>query len=137
MTTDSVRQDMFTVLHGQPAPVVTRWGYTTADPFAVTFAIRTRDDRWVEWLVARDLVADSLFGPTGDGDIRMSPQEVQGYDIVLIEIWSTDGRAALEVDRDLLRHFVDATIEVVAPGDESGWMDLDEEIAKITQSCTD
>jgi hypothetical protein len=137
MTSDSVQQDMFTVLHGQPAPVVTRWSYSAADPFAVTFAVRTRSDRWVEWLVARDLVVESLVGPAGEGDIRMSPQEVQGYDIVEIEIRSTDGRAVLEVDRDLLANFVDSTIQIVALGDESGRMDLDVEIAKITQSCAE
>jgi hypothetical protein len=136
-TTDSVQQDMFTVLHGQPAPVVTRWSYNAADPFAVTLAVRTRHDRWVEWLIARDLVVESLEGPAGFGDIRMSPQVVQGYEIVEIEIRSTDGRAILEVDRDLLRHFVDTSVELVALGDESDRMDLDGEIAKITQSCAE
>lgn len=135
MKTDAVQQDMFTVLHGQPAPVVTRWSYTAADPFAVTLAVRTRHDRWVEWLLARDLVIESLEGPSGIGDIRMSPQEVQGYDIVEIEIRSSDGRAILEVDRDLLRQFVDATCEVVALGDESDVIDFDSEIARITQGC--
>ncbi|GAA3240492.1 SsgA family sporulation/cell division regulator [Pseudonocardia petroleophila] len=128
----TVSQDMFTVLHGQPAPVVTRWSYDAADPFAVTLAVRTRSDRWVEWLVGRDLVLEGLDSAVGEGDIRMSPQTVQGYDIVEIEIRSTDGRAVLEVDRDLLRHFVDASAELVAFGDEGGRMDLDVEIAKLT-----
>lgn len=137
MSTDSVQQDMFTVLHGQPAPVVTRWTYTAADPFAITIAIRTRHDRWVEWLVARDLVVESLSRPVGCGDIRMRPREVQGYDIVEIEIHSTDGRAVLEVDRELLGHFVESSMEIVVLGDESTWIDLDEEIAKITRSCAE
>ncbi|GAA1281708.1 SsgA family sporulation/cell division regulator [Pseudonocardia aurantiaca] len=137
MTSDSVQQDMFTVLHGQPAPVVTRWSYSVNDPFAVSLAVRTRHDRWVEWLVARDLVVESLAGPSGEGDVRMSPQVVQGYDIVQIEIHSHDGHAVLEVDRDLLRHFVEASIDLVAPGDEADRMDLDVEIAKITQSCAE
>jgi hypothetical protein len=135
MTSDSVQQDMFTVLHGQPAPVVTRWSYSANDPFAVSLAVRTRHDRWVEWLVARDLVVESLAGPSGEGDVRMSSQVVQGYDIVQIEIHSHDGHAVLEVDRDLLRHFVEASIDLVALGDEADRMDLDVEIAKITQSC--
>jgi hypothetical protein len=134
-TSDSVQQDMFTVLHGQPAPVVTRWTYTATDPFAVTLAVRTRQDRWVEWLVARDLVVEALSGPAGYGDIRMSPQLVQGYDIVEIEIRSTDGRAVLEVDRDLLRHFVESSAELVALGEESAVLDLDRVIEQITQSC--
>ena len=131
---DSVEQDMFTVLHGQSAPVVTRWTYTSADPFAVGLAIRTRPDRWVEWLVARDLVVEGLDTAAGVGDIRLSPQVVQGYDIVEIEIRSTDGRAVLEVDRDLLRHFVATTTEIVALGDESASIDLDRELARITAS---
>jgi hypothetical protein len=60
----------------------------------------------------------------------MSPQHVQGYDIVEIEIRSTDGRAVLEVDRDLLSQFVDATLAVVPVGEESAHMDLDAEILK-------
>ena len=130
MTT--VSQDMFAVLHGQPAPVVTRWTYTSADPFAVTLGVRARSDRFVEWLVARDLVVDALCAPAGCGDIRMSPQRVQGYDIVEIEIRAADGRAVLEVDRDLLTEFVDATIALVPIGSESAHMDLDAEITKIT-----
>jgi hypothetical protein len=135
MTTDTVSQDMFTVLHGQPAPVVTRWTYTAADPFAVTLGVRTRGDRFVEWLVARDLVIESLRAPAGCGDIRMSPQRVQGYDIVEIEIRSTDGRAVLEVDRDLLRHFVESSAELVPLGEESAALDLDRVIEQITQRC--
>jgi hypothetical protein len=62
----------------------------------------------------------------------MSPQHVQGYDIVEIEIRSADGRAVLEVDRDLLAEFVDASAGVVPIGEESAHMDLDAEINKIT-----
>jgi hypothetical protein len=137
MRTDSVQQDMFTVLHGQPAPVVTRWTYTVADPFAVSLSVRTSNDRWVEWLVSRDLVVAGLDAPAGEGDVRMGPQIVQGYDIVEIEIRSTDGRAVLEVDRDLLRHFVEASIELAALGDEMLHIDLDREIDKITRSCAE
>ena len=134
MTRDFVQQDMFTVLHGQPAPVVTRWSYSAYDPFAVSLAVRTRHDRWVEWLVGRELVIDGLDTPMGEGDVRLRPRTVQGYDIVEIEISSHDGRAVLEVDRDLLRHFVDATLEVVPFGTEVDRIDLDDEIARITGS---
>jgi hypothetical protein len=137
MITDSVQQDMFTVLHGQPAPVVTRWTYRTGDPFAVTVAVRTRKDRWIDWLVGRELVLASLTGPAGDGDIRMCPREVHGYAVVEIEIRSVEGRAVLEVDRDLLQLFVDASLELVALGDEPLHMDLDLEIGKIVGSCAE
>jgi hypothetical protein len=137
MLTDSVRQDMFTVLHGQPEPVVTRWIYSAADPFAVRLAVRSGQDRWVEWLVARDLVVEGLRRPAGQGDVRMGPQVARGYDVVEIELRSTDGRAVLEVDRDLLRHFVRSSTEIVALGAEPDRMDLDVEIARITRSCAE
>jgi hypothetical protein len=132
MATDTVSQDMFAVLHGQPAPVVTRWSYSAADPYAVTLGVRTRGDRFVDWLLGRELVIDSLRGSVGDGDIRMSPQQVQGYDIVEIEIRSTDGRAVLEVDRDLLTEFIDASTGLVPVGTEPDHVDIDAEIEKIT-----
>jgi hypothetical protein len=56
---------------------------------------------------------------------------------VEIEIRSTDGRAVLEVDRDLLRDFVESSTRIVALGDEAGRMDIDGEIARITQSCAE
>ena len=137
LSNDLVQQDMFTVLHGQPAPVVTRWSYSAYDPFAVSLAVRTRQDKWVEWLIGRDLVIASLDTPTGEGDVRMRPLSVQGYDIVEIEIRSHDGRAVLEVDQGLLRSFVDATLEMVPVGTEADRMDLDSEIARITRSCAE
>jgi len=60
-----------------------------------------------------------------------------GYDIVEIEICSHDGRAVLEIDRDLLREFVDLTFDVVAPGEEADHMNIEEEIARITRSCAE
>ena len=137
MTNDLVQQDMFTVLHGQPAPVVTRWSYSAYDPFAVSLAVRTRHDRWVEWLIGRELVMAALDAPAGEGDVRMRPLSVQGYDIVEIEIQSHDGRAVLEVDQELLRSFVDATLQMVPVGTEADRMDLDGEIARITRSCAE
>jgi Streptomyces sporulation and cell division protein, SsgA len=137
MTNDLVQQDMFTVLHGQPAPVVTRWSYSAYDPFAVSLAVRTRHDRWVEWLIGRELVMAALDEPAGEGDVRMRPLTVQGYDIVEIEIRSHDGRAVLEVDQELLRSFVDASLAMVPVGTEADRMDLDGEIARITRSCAE
>jgi hypothetical protein len=137
MTSDTVKQDMFTVLHGQPTPIMTRWTYRATDPFAVAFAVRIEEGHWVEWLVARDLVVEALSGPVGEGDIRMAPKSAQGYEVVEIEIRSNDGRAVLEVDHDLLHRFVHATLAVVPLGQESSRIDLDSEIARITRSAAE
>jgi hypothetical protein len=137
MTNDAVRQDMFTVLHGQETPIVTRWTYRPADPFAVGLAVRIEQGHWVEWLVARDLVVESLDRPTGEGDIRMRPRYAGGSPVVEIEIRGTDGRAVLEVDRHLLHRFVEDTLAAVAQGAEVDQIDLDAEIARITRTAAE
>jgi hypothetical protein len=128
---------MFAVLHGQAAPVVTRWTYLVDDPFAVTFSIRTRSDRWVTWVMARDLLLAGLTGNAGVGDIRLRPCRVHGHEVLVVEISSPDGHAALEVDRDLLGRFVQATTELLPLGSEISVLDMDAEIEKITRSCAE
>lgn len=137
MNSDTVVQDMFAVLHGQAAPVVTRWIYDAGDPYAVSLSIHTRGDRWVEWFVARDLLVAGLTGAEGIGDVRVKPNRVHGYDVVVVEISSPDGHAVLEVDHDLLDHFVQASRDVVPLGEESTAVDMDAEIERLARSCAE
>ncbi|HVE96759.1 MAG TPA: SsgA family sporulation/cell division regulator [Pseudonocardiaceae bacterium] len=132
---DAVAHDMFALLHEAAAPVVIRWTYCTDDPFAVTLEIQTRGDRCVDWVLARELLVAGLSAPAGIGDVRVRPARMGQWDVTLVEIRSPDGHAVLEVDRDLLRQFVEATIEVVPLGDEGAAVDMDAEIEKITRSC--
>lgn len=132
---ETVAHDMFALLHQSAAPVVTRWTYSADDPFAVTLAIQTRGDQCVDWVLARDLLVAGLTGPAGIGDVRVRPARMDEWDVALVEIRSPDGRALLEVDRDLLQQFVDATVEAVPLGGESTLIDMDAEIEKITRSC--
>jgi Streptomyces sporulation and cell division protein, SsgA len=132
---DAVAHDMFALLHEAAAPVVTRWIYCTCDPFAVTLEIQTRGNRCVDWVLARELLVAGLSAPAGIGDVRVRPAHLDEWDVTLIEIRSPDGQAVLEVDRDLLEQFVEATIDVVPLGSESAVVDMDAEIEKITRSC--
>lgn len=132
---EKVAHDMFALLHQSAAPVVTRWTYCADDPFAVTLAIYTRGNQCVDWVLARDLLVAGLTGPAGLGDVRVRPARMAEWNVVLIEIRSPDGRAMLEVDRDLLQQFVDATVEAIPLGSESTVIDMDAEIEKITRSC--
>lgn len=131
---ETVAHDMFALLHQSAAPVVTRWVYCADHPFAVTLGIQTRG-QCVDWVLARDLLVAGLSGPAGIGDVRVRPARIDEWHVVLVEIRSPDGRALLEVDRDLLQQFVDATIEAVPLGSESTVIDMDAEIEKITRSC--
>ncbi len=135
MATDNVTQVMFAALTGHDAPLMTRWTYRTADPFAVTMAVQTPRGRWVEWLLGRDLLVSGLTGPVGDGDVRLWCQQVPGHEVVTLEVSSPDGRASFAVDRELLGRFIDATTRLVAFGDEVTCIDFDAEIALVTRSC--
>ncbi|HSL08766.1 MAG TPA: SsgA family sporulation/cell division regulator, partial [Pseudonocardiaceae bacterium] len=116
---DTIAHDMFALLREAAAPVVTRWNYRTDDPFAVTLEIQTRGNRCVDWVLARELLVAGLSAPAGIGDVRVRPARLGEWDLTLVEIRSFDGNAVLEVDRDLLRQFVEATIEAVPLGCES------------------
>lgn len=133
----TVAQDMFALLHEAAAPVVTRWTYCIDDPFAVTIEIQTRGNRFVDWVLARDLVVAGLSTPAGIGDVRVRPANMGEWEVTLVEICSPDGHAVLEVDRDLLRQFVQATIDRVPLGSEGMAVDIDAEIEKLTRSCAD
>ncbi|MGH3973797.1 MAG: SsgA family sporulation/cell division regulator [Pseudonocardiaceae bacterium] len=132
---DAVAHDIFALLHEAAAPVVTRWIYCTDDPFAVTLEITTRGNRCVDWVLARELLVAGLSAPAGIGDVRVCPDQMGEWEVTLIEIRSPDGHAVLEVDRDLLRLFVEATLEIVPMGSECTVVDMDAEIEKITRSC--
>ncbi|MGH3936318.1 MAG: SsgA family sporulation/cell division regulator [Pseudonocardiaceae bacterium] len=132
---DAVAHDIFALLHEAAAPVVTRWIYCTDDPFAVTLEIQTRGNRCVDWVLARELLVAGLSAPAGIGDVRVCPGQMSEWEVTLIEIRSPDGHAVLEVDRDLLRQFVEATLDIVPLGSECTVVDMDAEIEKITRSC--
>jgi hypothetical protein len=132
---ETVAHDMFALLQEAAAPVVTRWTYCTDDPYAVSLAIQTRGNRCVDWVLARELLVAGLTAPAGIGDVRVRPARLDGWDVTLVEIRSPDGHAMLEVDRDLLQQFVDATIEAIPLGAENTVIDMDAEIEKITRSC--
>jgi hypothetical protein len=134
---DTIAHDMFALLREAAAPVVTRWTYCTDDPFAVTLEIQTRGNRCVDWVLARELLVTGLSAPAGIGDVRVRPATMGEWDVTLVEICSPDGHALLEVDRDLLRQFVQATIDLVPLGSEGMAVDIDAEIEKITRSCAD
>lgn len=134
---DTVVQDMFTVLHGQASLVVTRWTYRAEDPYAVVLSIPTRGDRWVEWVMARDLLLAGLTSSAGVGDVRVRSDRVHGYDVIVVEISSPDGHAVLEVDHEQIDRFLRASQTVVPLGHESVAVDMDAEIERFTRSCAE
>lgn len=132
---DRVQQDMFAVLHGQETPLLTRWSYRSDDPFAVMMSIARPSGRWIDWLMARDLIIEGLDQPAGIGDVQLTPFSDGEFDVLEVKIGDDEGFASLEFDRDMVERFLDASYDIVPVGAESTVIDVEAEIEKITDSC--
>ena len=54
-------------------PVKVELTYDSRDPFAVQASFRTGQGTAVDWVFARDLLADGLMASSGTGDVRVQP----------------------------------------------------------------
>ena len=103
--------------------------YDRDDPYAVHLSFPTSPGRDpIEWIFARSLVADGLSVPVGDGDVRIWPSREDLTGAVYIELCSPSGRARFAMPRPVLAGFVDRCHEVVPPGEEADYIDLDAEL---------
>lgn len=81
---------MFNLLVAPPVPVEVELGYSTKDPYAVTAVFNPGGSQSVEWILARDLLADGLISESGEGDVRMWPIPDQ-MDLVVVEFTTRPG----------------------------------------------
>ena len=134
LATVSVELELHLVVPGGPSlPVVAGLRYDAIDPWAVRVAFHTggEGDGLVEWMFARQLLADGVATAVGEGDVRVWPA-LPGRDHVLnLAMASPSGAALFEIDRDELVEFLQETYLVVPTGSESESVDLDAEIALL------
>jgi hypothetical protein len=116
-------------------PVRVNLRYTADDPHAVILDIATpQRSGWVRWQMARDLLADGLNAPTGEGDVHVSPVEVapgERGDTVAVELSSPEGVVLLVFDRAPLEKVLDEIECLVPAGTESDRIDWDAEFAAL------
>jgi hypothetical protein len=111
-------------------PVRVELRYDTRDPYAVVAAFRTGKAGWVEWVFARDLLADGLIAAAGEGDVRIRPS-VDDAEVVVVELSSPSGHAVFEASAQEFADFLDRTYDVVVPGNEHLWVDVDEALTQM------
>jgi hypothetical protein len=111
-------------------PVQVELRYDTRDPYAVVAAFRTGRSGWVDWVFARDLLADGLLAEVGDGDVRVRP-DADDPAVVRVVLSSPSGEAMFEAAADELADFLDRTYDVVLPGNEPLWIDVDGALAQL------
>jgi len=117
-------------------PLVASLSYSGSDPYAIRMAFHVGTEEPVEWIFARDLLADGLLGAEGDGDVRVwpsapadSPDEAaDGRSVLNIELSSPFGEAHFEAPSEAIAGFLDRTFGVVPMGQESGVIDIDGEL---------
>lgn len=105
--------------------------YTSADPFAVVATFRAGPAP-IRWVFARDLLAEGLFTPVGDGDVHVWPcLDSGGEAVVLIELTSPYGEALLQAASRDVSDFVQHTFELVPRGTEDMGIDLDDTVLRL------
>jgi hypothetical protein len=116
---------------GTATPIEAELRYDATDPFAVTTVFMTGHSE-VRWTFGRELLADGLYEPAGDGAVHVWPcLDSRGHAVVIIELCSPDGEALVQARTGDLRSFVDRMSKVVKPGTESDLVDVDAAITAI------
>ncbi|MGW3631736.1 SsgA family sporulation/cell division regulator [Streptomyces sp. NPDC005122] len=122
----------FVVSHDLSVPMGVALRYEADDPYAVRAAFHPLDEgRTVEWLLSRDMLAQSLSENTGRGDVRMWPAGGSERGALYIALRSPTGSALLKLPAQGVRSFLRDTRSVVAQGAESTRFDLDAELAQL------
>jgi hypothetical protein len=119
---------------GSATPIEAELQYDPRDPYAVTAVFMTGRHQ-VRWTFGRDLLRTGLYEPSGDGDVHVWPcLDADGHAVVIVELCSPDGEALIQARTGDLSNFVERISRAVAPGTESGYLDLDATIAAIFEA---
>jgi Streptomyces sporulation and cell division protein, SsgA len=102
-----------------------------ADPYAVVMHLEARSGT-VTWTFARELLAEGLYTPAGDGDVQVWPcMSNTGEAVVIIELRSPDGMALIQAPSRAVHAFVASAEEIVPMGQESNHLALDALISQL------
>jgi hypothetical protein len=118
---------------GRGRRTVLALAWTPADPLAVRLLLTAQPDHPAlprgEWVVLRDFLRYGLDEPTGDGEVRIRPDEVR--DSLWFELARPGRAACVSVPRTVARDFLDRTEAVVPSGEERSEAALDELLARL------
>jgi hypothetical protein len=106
--------------------------YAAHEPFSVRATFRTAEGD-VNWVFARELIADGLRKPAGDGDIAMWPSKTDGREVLCISLSSPSGQALMEAPREVIEDFLARSYTVVPSGSESSLIDMDSLIDRLLE----
>jgi hypothetical protein len=119
---------------GAALPVSAGFRYDSSDPYALHVGFRTGGDEIVEWTFARQLLADGVTHPVGEGDVQVWPSADDGPHAVCLSLSSPSGSALFEIPLCGLVEFLTRTYSAVPTGLESDFVDIDAELALLVWS---
>ncbi len=132
-TNDVVLRTVVPFLSGESATehLEGEFSYDPADPYAVTMKLEARSGS-VTWTFARELLAEGLYSPSGDGDVQVWPcLSHMGEAVVIVELCSPDGTALLQTGSRAVQQFVTDVFEAVPAGTESSHVSIDTLVAQL------
>jgi hypothetical protein len=121
---------------GRGRLTILRLAWSARDPLAVELLLSAQPDHPAlprgRWVVLRDFLRYALEEPTGDGEVRLRPDDLR--DRVWFEL-SRPGRAAcVSMDRPLVREFLDRTERAVPCGAERSEEAVDALLKRLLSS---
>ncbi|OIJ69301.1 SsgA family sporulation/cell division regulator [Streptomyces mangrovisoli] len=99
--------------------------YELGDPYAVRLTFHLPGDAPVTWAFGRELLIDGVSGPSGDGDVRITPAEPETAGDVLIRLQVGTDHALFRSGAAPLVAFLDRTDRLVPLGQEGALADFD------------
>ena len=109
-------------------PLTASLYYRGHDPYAIRMAFHVGTDDPVEWIFARDLLAEGLDRVVGDGDVRVWPSTAAHRDVLNLALSSPFGQAHFEAPLTAMTGFLLRTFEVVPAGREGEFIDIEGEL---------
>jgi hypothetical protein len=107
------------------------FSFDPADPYAVTMKLEAKSGS-VTWTFARELLADGLYQPSGDGDVQIWPcLSNTGEAVVIVELCSPDGFALLQTNSRAVQRFVATIFQSVPAGCESAHLSMDTLVSQL------
>jgi len=108
--------------------------YDTADPYAVHATFQVALDQQISWVFARELLAQGMAEPSGDGDVRIWPTTAEGREVVCIVLRSPDGEALLQAEAVQLGEFLSAAYSLWTRGREARHLHIDRALVALFAS---
>ncbi len=109
-------------------PLLATVEYAASDPYALRVAFHVGNNEPVEWIFARELLTHGMARMVGDGDVQVWPGPMDGNRLLNIGLSSPFGDALFEAPLAPLADFLHRTFEIVPPGRETEFVDIEAEL---------